>query len=85
MTHQEAVNREYVRIVGGDWKDVEWILAPTDTWYRNPFYEGLPGRHPEDDRYEDNDLVEVCDDCSKPSEELLCYTCYSMREGECGR
>ena len=43
----EAAN-EYVWNVGRDRPDVEWILSPYDTWHKNPYYTGEPGRHPED-------------------------------------
>jgi hypothetical protein len=45
---QEAV-REYTRHVGAEHPDQEWILSPFDSWEKNPFYTGKPGRHPEDD------------------------------------
>lgn len=46
-TESEAAN-EYVINVGRDRPDVEWISSPYDSWHRNPFYTGEPGRHPED-------------------------------------
>ena len=27
-----------------------WVLTPYDTWERNPYYQGPPVRHPEDDQ-----------------------------------
>lgn len=30
----------------------EWISSPFDTWHRNPYFKGTPGRHPEAD-YDD--------------------------------
>lgn len=50
-TPREAV-AEYALNVGREETDREWILSPFDSWERNPFYQGPPGRHPEDD-YED--------------------------------
>lgn len=41
--------REYARNVGMENQDVAWINTPQDTWERNPFYQGLAVRHPEDD------------------------------------
>ena len=46
-TMGEAAN-EHVWNVGRDRPDVEWILSPYDTWHKNPYYTGEPGRHPED-------------------------------------
>ena len=40
--------REYTWNVGRDRPDVEWILSDYDTWYKNPYYTGEPGPHPED-------------------------------------
>lgn len=47
-TESEA-DAEYVRNVGHDSPEREWILSSRDCWYRNPWYTGTPGRHPEDD------------------------------------
>lgn len=44
-----AAVREYGRQVGRQFPEREWILTPFDTWERNPFYRGKPGRHPEED------------------------------------
>jgi hypothetical protein len=33
---------------GRDHPDREWILSDRDCWYRNPFFRGVPGPHPED-------------------------------------
>jgi hypothetical protein len=49
MTHEQEAVREYTRNVGQDRPDQEWILSPFDSWEKNPFYTGKPGRHPEDD------------------------------------
>lgn len=45
---QEAVD-EWIRNVGRDRPDHPWILSNYDTWHKNPFYNGPPRRHPEDD------------------------------------
>lgn len=33
--------------------DQEWVSTSWDTWEKNPCYNGTPGRHPEDDYYDD--------------------------------
>jgi hypothetical protein len=53
-TYGEAF-KEYGRNAGAIQPNVEWILTPWDTWEKNPFYTGTPGRHPEDD-YEDEEV-----------------------------
>lgn len=45
-------DREGAREVGAANPDHAWILSDRDVWYKNPFYQGPPVRHPEDD-YED--------------------------------
>ena len=47
----EALN-QYAGVYGEERQDEEWISSPYDTWHRNPYYTGVPGRHPEED-YED--------------------------------
>ncbi len=47
-TYGEAF-KEYARNAGEEKPDTEWILTPWDTWERNPWYHGKPGRHPEED------------------------------------
>lgn len=51
MATPAQADQEWVRNVGMDRPDEEWILSDRDVWYRNPFYTGVihPG-HPEDDR-----------------------------------
>jgi hypothetical protein len=51
-TYGEAF-KEYARNAGHERPDSEWILTPWDTWEKNPWYSGKPGRHPEDD-YDEN-------------------------------
>lgn len=63
---QEAVG-EYTRNHGHDQPEREWILSPFDTWEKNPWYTGKPGRRPEDWGYEDGepmvDCVPFAEDC----------------------
>lgn len=47
--------REFAANHGERNQDAEWILSPFDTWLRNPFYTGKPGRHPEDDHYDEDE------------------------------
>ena len=44
-----ASMREYAGNVGSENTEQAWILTPFDTWERNPYYNGPPVRHPEDD------------------------------------
>lgn len=44
--------RQYAAAHGEAHPDQEWISTPYDTWEKNPFFRGTPGRHPEDD-YDD--------------------------------
>lgn len=46
---EAQADREYATNVGAQRRDQEWILSDRDVWYRNPFYTGAPGRHPDDD------------------------------------
>lgn len=55
-TMQEAAD-EYVWNVGRERPDVEWISSPYDSWHKNPFYTGMPGRHPEDWPVEEDDAA----------------------------
>ena len=64
-TQGEAV-AEYARNVGADRPDQEYILSHYDTWERNPFFTGTPGRHPEDDQ--DDDAPLASDDDGFPGE-----------------
>lgn len=45
--------KEWARNVGETRPDQEWLLTEYDSWERNPWYQGKPGRHPEDDREDD--------------------------------
>jgi hypothetical protein len=41
--------KEYARNAGAEDRERAWILTPWDTWEPNPYYQGPPVRHPEDD------------------------------------
>lgn len=58
MRHLETSDRlatmaeadaEYAQEAGRERRDQAWILSDRDVWYRNPFYQGPPIPHPEDD------------------------------------
>jgi hypothetical protein len=40
---------QYASAYGAESQDSAWILSPFDSWERNPFYNGPPQPHPEDD------------------------------------
>lgn len=40
---------EFARNAGMDNPDQCWLLDSRDVWVRNPFYQGPPEPHPEDD------------------------------------
>jgi hypothetical protein len=42
-------DREGARETGRENAKHAWILSDRDVWYANPFYQGPPQRHPEDD------------------------------------
>ena len=44
----EALN-QYAGAYGEEREEQEWILSPFDTWHKNPYYTGTPGRHPEEE------------------------------------
>jgi hypothetical protein len=52
MSHEQDAVAEFTRNVGREQPDREWILSQYDTWERNPFYSGPPGRHPNEDEDE---------------------------------
>lgn len=69
-TMQEA-DAEHALNVGKQHQTQAWILSDRDVWYRNPFYQGPPQPHPEDevhldeigdhDQFDDGDLcTTVC-------------------------
>lgn len=61
LATEDDAEREYTRNVGRERSDSEWILSDRDVWYRNPFYTGPKGRHPEDNDewYNDDELREL--------------------------
>ena len=46
-TVNEAI-QEYAENVGVYFPDREYLLTSWDTWVKNPYYVGPPGRHPDD-------------------------------------
>jgi hypothetical protein len=40
---------EFAHNAGSDHSDRAWLLDPRDVWVANPFYQGPPVPHPEDD------------------------------------
>jgi hypothetical protein len=51
MTQGEYMHealRQHAGAYGEERQDQEWLLSPFDTWEKNPWYRGEPGRHPED-------------------------------------
>jgi hypothetical protein len=53
MSFEAMADAQYAHEKGRDRAGCEWILSDRDAWYRNPFYTGPRGRHPEDDCYDD--------------------------------
>lgn len=47
-TPQEAC-QEFARNFGQQHQNWAWVLTDFDTWERNPYYQGPPQPHPEDD------------------------------------
>ena len=43
-----------------------WVLTPYDTWEANPYYQGPPVRHPEDDYPEDDDEAPFYEEGERP-------------------
>ncbi len=48
-------DREYAINAGQDNPDRAWILCPSDSWQPNPFYNGPPVPHPEEDDGNDDE------------------------------
>ncbi len=44
----EAAVRQHTSVYGEERQDQEYLLSPFDTWEKNPWYQGEPGPHPED-------------------------------------
>jgi hypothetical protein len=55
MSFEQEADLEYAHNIGCERPDCAWILSDRDVWYRNPFYQGPPQRHPEDYQEEDDD------------------------------
>ena len=55
-TEWDAV-QERARNGGEGRPDQCWLLDDRDVWVRNPWFEGVPTRHPEDDGYEGDEEV----------------------------
>ena len=49
--------REFARNMGAEYPDRAWLLTSYDTWEANPYYQGPPQRHPEDDPEEEDSGV----------------------------
>ncbi len=51
--------------LGANNPDQEWVLTDRDAWHKNPYYQGEPGPHPEDEHYpgelSDDELRELVD------------------------
>ena len=45
----DDARREYAHNVGQMQPERAWVLTDWDTWERNPYYQGPPAPHPEDD------------------------------------
>lgn len=54
--YMSAALSQYTGAYGAEDVNREWILSPYDTWEKNPHYVGKPGRHPEDDFDDEEDL-----------------------------
>lgn len=74
MNIQEQEERDFTVATDSDWDRAEayglgaedtesaWILTDRDVWHANPFYQGPPVPHPEDDyAWRTDDEEEVCD------------------------
>ncbi len=58
MSYAQQACREYAFNVGQCEPEREWINTPLDSWERNPFYHGKPGRHSED-WYEAEEILDT--------------------------
>lgn len=54
--YMSAALSQYAGVYGAEDVTREWILSPYDTWHKNPYYVGPPGRHPEDDFDDEEEL-----------------------------
>ena len=51
-------DREFAHNVGREQPGVAWILSDRDVFYKNPFYQGPPVPHPNDDDWGDEPTAE---------------------------
>ncbi len=58
MNEFEQTIQNMIEYDGPLYKDRQWLLSTFDTWHENPFYEGEPQRHPEDEPYDDANTVD---------------------------
>ena len=66
-TSEAEWDRAGAREMGAYNRDQAWILSDRDVWYENPYYQGPPVPHPEDDyQYE-----EIRAGMVDPSEEMM--------------
>ena len=47
--YMEAAVRQHTSAYGEERPEQEYLLSPFDTWEKNPWYQGEPGPHPEDE------------------------------------
>jgi len=53
-TDQEWDNAAALEL-GAERPERAWILTDRDVWHANPFYQGPPQRHPEEEDYGDEE------------------------------
>ena len=58
--HEMMADREEAWVLGQMDPDRAWVLTDRDVWHRNPFYQGPPVGHPEDD-YDDDEIERELD------------------------
>lgn len=47
--YMSAALHQFGCVYGAERPERAWILTPFDTWEANPYYQGPPVRHPEED------------------------------------
>lgn len=72
-------DREFARNAGAETPSAAWILAPSDTWMKNPHYHGPPVPHPEDDEAEYYDTADTHD---YDNESWMEFMTYATSDGE---
>ncbi len=50
-TPQQEAHQEMVLLFGAERPERAWILSDYNVWEPNPFYQGPPQPHPEDDHH----------------------------------